>query len=56
MIAKIVVAQPANPAGLRKIGGSLYELTTKADTNPLTGISGTVAAMNTELGSGMLGM
>jgi flagellar hook protein FlgE len=51
-IADIGIAQPANPAGLRKFGGSLYELTTKSGP----GAIGTATTKNTEIGSGMLEM
>ncbi|HLG27243.1 MAG TPA: flagellar hook-basal body complex protein [Paenisporosarcina sp.] len=51
-IADIGIAQPANPAGLRKFGGSLYELTTKSGPGPI----GTAPAQNTEIGAGMLEM
>ncbi|WP_075619427.1 flagellar hook-basal body complex protein [Paenisporosarcina indica] len=51
-IADIGISQPTNPAGLRKSGGSLYELTKNSGPGPI----GTVAAQNTELGLGMLEM
>lgn len=53
-VASIAISQPENPAGLRKFGGSLYEITSNADTGGLT--YGTATQMNTELGSGMLEM
>lgn len=47
------IATPPNPAGLRKVGGSLYEMTAAAGgvLNP-----GTAAALNTSIASGMLEM
>lgn len=51
-IADIGISQPTNPTGLRKFGGSLYELTTKSGPGPI----GTAAAQNTEIASGMLEM
>ena len=51
-IADIGISQPTNPTGLRKFGGSLYELTTKSGPGPI----GTAVAQNTEIGSGMLEM
>ncbi|MGB3261788.1 flagellar hook-basal body complex protein [Paenisporosarcina sp.] len=55
-ITTIGIAQPENPAGLQKFGGSLYELTSKADSRTLAQITGTPNAMNTEIASGMLEM
>ena len=56
-IGNIAIAQPANPSGLRKFGGSLYEMTSKADTaNSIADITGTVTEMNTEIGTGMIEM
>jgi flagellar hook protein FlgE len=52
----IGIAQPENPSGLRKFGGSLYELTSKADTRTMAQLTGTAASKNSELGSGMLEM
>lgn len=51
-IADIGISQPTNPGGLRKVGGSLYELTTNSGPGPI----GTAANQNTELGLGMLEM
>jgi flagellar hook protein FlgE len=49
----IAIASPENPAGLRKFGGSLYEMTASAGgaLNP-----GTATANNVELASGTLEM
>ena len=51
-ITDIGIAQPANPAGLRKFGGSLYELTTSSGPAP----TGSATLRNTEIASGMLEM
>ena len=51
----IGIASPPNPAGLRKFGGSLYEMTTNADPTGTITI-GTVRGMNTEIASGQLEM
>ena len=51
----IGIASPPNPAGLRKFGGSLYEMTTNADPTGTVTI-GTVAGMNTDIASGQLEM
>ncbi|WP_342542758.1 flagellar hook-basal body complex protein [Paenisporosarcina sp. FSL H8-0542] len=56
IIASIAIAQPDNPAGLNKSGGSLYELTSKADSQTLTQMIGTATTNNVEVGSGMLEM
>lgn len=53
-IATIGIAQPENPSGLRKFGGSLYEMTSNADTGGLE--IRTSQEMNTEIASGMLEM
>ncbi|RNF38750.1 flagellar hook-basal body complex protein [Planococcus salinus] len=45
---------PENPSGLRKFGGSLYELTGQANAGALN--IGTVADAKTEVGSGQLEM
>lgn len=49
----IGVFTPANPEGLRKVGGSLYENTASAGGNI---IIGTAITNNTEISSGMLEM
>lgn len=54
-IGNIGIASPENPAGLRKFGGSLYEMTDSAGDNGVLTI-GTAEAMNTEIGSGQLEM
>ena len=51
----IAIASPPNPAGLRKFGGSLYEMTTNADPAGIITL-GTVGGMNTEIASGQLEM
>jgi flagellar hook protein FlgE len=51
-IGFIGISSPPNPTGLRKFGGSLYELTTKSGAGPI----GSAAAQNTEIGAGMLEM
>ena len=51
-IGDIGIAQPANPAGLSKFGGSLYELTTSSGPAPI----GSATTRNTEIASGMLEM
>ena len=51
----IGISSPPNPAGLRKFGGSLYEMTTNADPTGTIAI-GSVGAMNTEMASGQLEM
>jgi flagellar hook protein FlgE len=51
-ITDIGISQPPNPTGLRKFGGSLYELTTKSGPGPI----GSATAQNTEIGAGMLEM
>lgn len=52
-IGNIAISNPSNPTGLRKFGGSLYEMTAAAGgaINAKT-----VAAANTQLGTGMLEM
>lgn len=55
-IATIGIAQPENPAGLNKFGGSLYELTSKASPQTLTQLTGTASTNNVEVASGMLEM
>lgn len=54
IIATIGISAPTNPAGLRKFGGSLYEMTNSA--NPTGLVIGTPSANNTEVSSGMLEM
>jgi flagellar hook protein FlgE len=51
----IGIASPPNPAGLRKFGGSLYEMTTNANPTGMITI-GTVAGMNVNIASGQLEM
>ena len=51
-IADIGISRPPNPTGLRKFGGSLYELTTQSGPGP----TGTAVTQNTEIASGMLEM
>ena len=51
-LADIGIAQPTNPAGLRKFGGSLYELTASSGPGPI----GSATTLNTEIASGMLEM
>ena len=46
------IASPSNPSGLRKFGGSLFELTENSGPGPI----GKAADRKTELGSGMLEM
>lgn len=53
-ITEIGVSTPENPAGLRKFGGSLYEMTDIASANGLNVQS--ASDKNTEIGSGMLEM
>lgn len=54
VIASIGISKPENPSGLRKVGGSLYEMTTLASA---TGVGiGTATAKNTEVASGVLEM
>src|SRR5690606_37084195 len=53
-IASIGISTPENPSGLRKVGGSLYEMTTTASATEVN--MGTATAKNTEIGSGMLEM
>lgn len=53
-ITEIGVSTPENPAGLRKFGGSLYEMTDLASANGLNVQS--ASDKNTEIGSGMLEM
>ena len=55
IIATIGVSAPANPAGLRKFGGSLYEMTSSASTGSAMNL-GLPSANNTEISSGMLEM
>ncbi len=50
----IGISTPENPSGLRKIGGSLYEMTNLANANGL--VFQTATAAKTEIGSGMLEM
>ncbi|AQQ54126.1 flagellar hook-basal body complex protein [Planococcus lenghuensis] len=50
----IGISTPANPAGLRKFGGSLYEMTGKAGGDVI--VINTPANQNTEIGSGQLEM
>ena len=52
----IGVGTPVNPAGLRKFGGSLYELTNQAHPAGMADLRSTAAAANTEIGSGQLEM
>ncbi|WP_017378977.1 flagellar basal-body rod protein FlgF [Paenisporosarcina sp. TG-14] len=53
-VATIGISSPENPSGLRKSGGSLYEMTGAASP---TGIDmGTAATKNTQIGSGQLEM
>ena len=53
-ITDIGIAQPQNPAGLSKFGGSLYELNSKADPNTMAQL---LAAPKTfEIATGMLEM
>lgn len=52
-VQSIGVSNPPNPEGLRKFGGSLYEMTGAAGGAI---VIGTAAANNTEIGSGMLEM
>lgn len=49
------MASPPNPSGLRKVGGSLYEMTAAAGPNGLLAM-GTAAGLNTSIASGMLEM
>lgn len=51
----IAIATPANPAGLRKFGNSLYEMTTAADSTGLI-TKKTVADANVSIGSGQVEM
>jgi flagellar hook protein FlgE len=53
-IATIGIAQPENPAGLRKFGGSVYELNSKADSKTMAQLLATPKTM--EIASGMLEM
>ena len=53
-LATIGIAQPENPAGLSKFGGSLYELNTKADSRTVLQLL--ALPKNTEVASGMLEM
>lgn len=53
-IAEIGISTPENPSGLRKFGGSLYEMTGMASANGLN--IQTATDKNTEIGSGMLEM
>lgn len=55
IIATIGVSAPANPAGLRKFGGSLYEMTSSASPGSAMNL-GLPSANNTEVSSGMLEM
>ncbi|MCH4827638.1 flagellar hook-basal body complex protein [Planococcus halocryophilus] len=52
-IAFVGISNPENPEGLKKIGGSMYEM--PAQVPPIDPI-GTAADANTEIGSGMLEM
>ncbi|MEZ0480720.1 flagellar hook-basal body complex protein [Planococcus sp. SSTMD024] len=52
--ANIGIATPENPAGLRKFGGSLYEMTNIASPGGL--VIENAAQAGTEIGSGMLEM
>lgn len=66
IIANLGVVSPENPGGLRKVGGSLYELTANADGDGSLGIDDgtgfvytdiqTAKQANTEVVSGMLEM
>jgi len=51
-IGFVGISSPSNPAGLRKFGGSLFELTDNSGPGPI----GKAADRKTELGSGMLEM
>ena len=53
-VANVGIATPENPAGLRKFGGSLYEMTNIASPGGLVIENATQAG--TEIGSGMLEM
>lgn len=53
-ISSIGVSKPENPSGLRKLGGSLYEMTEIASAGGLN--IQTATEKNTEIGSGMLEM
>ncbi len=53
-IGNIGIAQPQNPAGLRKFGGSLYELNSKADSQTMAQLLATPKTV--EIASGMLEM
>ncbi len=54
LIASVGISSPQNPTGLRKFGGSLYEMTDLASPNGLN--IQTATQKNTEIGSGMLEM
>ncbi|TWT03698.1 flagellar basal-body rod protein FlgF [Planomicrobium sp. CPCC 101079] len=53
-IQTIGISTPENPAGLRKVGGSLYEMTASASPDGIN--TGTAATRNTQIASGMLEM
>ena len=53
-ITTIGIAQPENPAGLRKFGGSLYDLNSKADSKTMAQLLTTPKTV--EIASGMLEM
>ncbi|TWT27831.1 flagellar basal-body rod protein FlgF [Planomicrobium sp. CPCC 101110] len=53
-IQTIGISNPENPAGLRKVGGSLYEMTASASPDGIN--TGTAATRNTQIASGMLEM
>ncbi len=49
------ISTPSNPSGLLKYGGSLYEMTSKANPNGALTV-GTAKGLNIEIGSGILEM
>ncbi|MFC4711658.1 flagellar hook-basal body complex protein [Planococcus dechangensis] len=53
-VASIGISTPENPSGLRKFGGSLYQMTAMASPNGIN--MQTAVQKNTEIGSGMLEM
>ncbi|MBU9672595.1 flagellar hook-basal body complex protein [Planococcus sp. CP5-4] len=53
-VANVGIASPENPTGLRKFGGSLYEMTNIASPGGL--VVGNAVDAGTEIGSGMLEM
>ncbi|WP_404330208.1 flagellar hook-basal body complex protein [Mesobacillus maritimus] len=58
LIATLAIVKPENPAGLSKVGGSLYEMTMSADENGVIDNTDLMTAKtaNTEVVSGQLEM